>query len=119
MSEYVASVNLEINGKNIDDFKSVSEKEIERHKQINLMRKTGVVSVTPRYGVEVEYVIPKDSPEQDWAEVANATLTIDKDNGKRITYSGVYVMKEGAVKYDGENEATKTIDLVALERIEE
>lgn len=119
MPEYIAAVKLEVNGQEIDDFKSVTEKEIERHKQVNLMNKTGVIKVTPRYGIEVEYLIPKDSPEQDWSEVANATLTIDKDNGKRVTYSGVYVMKEGAAKYDGENEATKTIDLVATERIEE
>ncbi len=114
--EYVAQVLLEVNGKNIDDFASVTEKEIELRKEVKLMNKIGVIKIIPKYGVAVEYVVPKDSPEFDFEEVVNGTLTIDLENGKRIKYFGVYVLKIGETKYDGDKEATRTIDLLAMKR---
>ena len=110
MSDYVSRVLLEGNGQNIDDFKSVTEKEVELNKQVNLMNKTGTCGVTSRCQVEVEYVVPEDAPEFDFNSVKNGTLTIDKMNGVRETYTGVTTLKIGATKYDGEKEATRTID---------
>ncbi|MBI5234734.1 MAG: hypothetical protein HY886_00585 [Deltaproteobacteria bacterium] len=118
MSEYVARVRLEVNGNNIDDFKSVEEEEVELHKEVNLMNKTGVVGVTPRYKVNVDYVVPKDSEEFDFTEVKDGTLTIDYDNGKRIQFAGVTVLKIGSTSYDGEKEATRKIALMATGRTE-
>jgi hypothetical protein len=116
--EYVSRVTLEVNGQSIDDFKTVTEKEFEIHKEIKLMNKTGYAETTPRYGVEVEYVVPKSSPEFDWKSVKDGTLTIDLQNGKRITYTGVYVLKIGNTKYDAENEVVRNIELGATNRIE-
>jgi len=80
------------------------------------MKKFGVVGTRPQYGLEVEYVIPKDAPEFDFESVEDGTLTIDLENGTRKQYSGVYALKIGDTKYDGENEATRTIELVAMKR---
>jgi hypothetical protein len=118
MSEYVINILLEVNGQEISDFKSVTEGEVELTKQINLMNKTGFGRVTGRYGVEVEYVVPSDAPEFDFAGVKNGTLTIDKQNGLRVTYTGVHTLKIGSTKYDGENEAVRTINLGASGKVE-
>lgn len=114
--EYVSQVLLEVNGQAIDDFKSVTEKEVEIRKIVPLMKKIGVVRTRPQYGLEVEYVVPKDSPEFDFESVADGTLTIDLENGVRKQYSGVYTLKIGDTKYDGENEAVRTVELVAMKR---
>ncbi|MDD5676338.1 MAG: hypothetical protein PHC61_19350 [Chitinivibrionales bacterium] len=114
--EFVSQVLLEINGQSIIDFKSVEEKEHELHKPVNLMGRTGHIRATPRYGVSVEYVTPSDATPFDFSTVRGGTLTIDYENGTRIKYTGVYVTNIGAVKYDGDNEATQTIDLSAVKR---
>jgi len=118
MSEYVSKITLEVNGQSIEDFKTVTEKEYEVFKEIKLMNKTGYAETTPRYGIEVEYVVPKTHPEFDWRNVKDGTLTIDLLNGKRIVYMGVYTLKVGNTKYDTENEVTRTIELGAVNRIE-
>lgn len=117
MSEYVGLITLEVNGKEITDFKSAEEKEFELHKAVHLMNKTGAVEVTPRYGVNVEYVIPKTG-EFDFTQVKDGTLTIRRTGGGRISFTGVYTLKIGSVKYDGDKEAAKTIELMATDRSE-
>lgn len=119
MAEYVSRITLDVNGESIEDFKSATEKEIELYKTVNLMNTTGFMSVTPRYGVEVEYVVPESKPAFDWTSVKNGRLTIEFMNGKRITFSGVYTLKIGDLKVDGDSEATRTIELAAQQRVEE
>ncbi len=119
MSEYVSRIALEVNGQVIEDFDSVEEKEVELRKAVNLMNKTGNCEVTGRYGVSIDYVIPKDDPEFNFKDVSDATLTIDRQNGTRITFGGVCTTKLGSIKYDGENAAKRTIELIANKRSEE
>ncbi len=114
--EYVSQVLLEVNGKNITDFKSVEEKEFELHKAVNLMNCTGHMTTHPRYGVNLEYVIPFDTPEFDFTKVKGGTITIDYQNGTRIKYTGVYVLKIGSLKHDGDKESTRTIEFSARDR---
>jgi len=111
--EYVSRVLLEVNGQAIEDFKSVTEGEVDVHGEVKLMNKTGFISKLSRPGCKVEYVIPSDKEEFDFNQVKNGTLIIDKMNGKRVRYSGVYTLKVGETKYDGENEAVRTIDFGA------
>jgi len=116
-SELVSLITLEVNGQSITDFKSVTEKEVELRKQVNLMNDTKFIKTTPRYGVQVEYAIPKEG-EVDFTEVEDGTLTVDLQNGKRITFTGVSTLKIGDAKMDGENEVTRNIDFGASGRIE-
>lgn len=115
---YVSQVSLEIDGKVITDFKAVEEKEFEIHRPVNLMNTTGHIKTKERYGVNVEYVVPLDGPEFDFKVVKGGKITIDLLNGKRIQYSGVYILKIGATKYDGNNEATRTVEFSAKNRKE-
>ena len=118
-TEYVSRVFLSINGQEIVDLKAITEKEIEVNKEVRLMNTTGVMLTKPRFGATVEYVVPENVPEYNFAGVRNGTLTIELQNGKRITYTGVYPLKIGAVKYDGANESTRIIDFTATGRVEE
>ena len=117
--EYLSSVILDVNGEQIDDFKSVEEKEFEVRKTIELARKTGTVAATPRYGLTIEYGVPKDRPVFDFAGVADGRITLDFENGTRRTYSGCSCIKIGSVKYDGTSEATCQIEFAASGRSEE
>ena len=117
MPEYVSQVLLEVNGQEISDFKTVTEDEVELAKTVKLMNKTGNMGVTPRYGVQVDYVVPSDAPEFDFEGVKNGTLTIDKMNGVRETFTGVRTLKVGSTKYDGENEVVRTITFGAAGKV--
>lgn len=117
--EYVSRVLFDIDGRSIEDFKSVTEKEVELNKAVNLMNKTGFMAVTPRYGVEVEYAVPESGPEFDFRSIKDGRLSIEFLNGKRITYTGVHVLTIGDLTIDGENEATKTVSFGAANRVEE
>lgn len=119
MGEYVSRVLLEVNGQEITDFKSVAPAEVELRKQVKLMNKTGHTNITPRYSIKVEYVIPSDVTPYDWASLEGGTLTIDWENGKRTTYTGVCTLKDGEAKADGDNEITKSIELGAEDKIEQ
>jgi hypothetical protein len=117
--EYVSKVTLEVNGRSIEDFKSVDEKKRELRKEVKLMNRRGVVRVTPEFKIDVEAVIPIDGSEFPWDTVDDGTLTLAFPTGKRVTFSGVSVLAIGDLKMDGEKEATRTIELVAMGRTEE
>ncbi len=118
MGEYVNRVVLDVNGTTIEDFKTFTENEIELYKPVNLMNRTGHMKATPRYGCKVDYVVPGEN-EFDWTAVAGGRLTVEYDSGQRVTFTGVYILKIGEAKTDGDNETIKTIELGAEERIKE
>ncbi len=111
--EFVSQVLLEINGQSITDFKSVTENEVEVHGQVNLMNQTGHFTKVARQGCKVDYVVPADGAEFDFSAVKGGTLTIDRMDGTRIKYTGVYTLKVGEAKYDGDNEVVRTIEFGA------
>jgi hypothetical protein len=102
--EYVSQVLLEINGKKITDFKSVTEGERELYGAVKLMNGTGHYKKQERPTVKLDYVIPLDGAEFDFTEVRGGTITIDYQNGTRRRYTGVYTTKIGEAKFDGESE---------------
>jgi hypothetical protein len=118
MGDYLNKVTLEVDGQEVTDFKTFTEKELELAKQVNLMNKTGFMPVTPRYGVNVDYVVPAEG-EFDWESVKDGRLTAEYPNGQRITFTGVRTLKIGEAKVDGENEVVRTIELGAVKRVRE
>lgn len=111
--EYVSQVLLEINGKSITDFKSVTEGERELYGTVKLMNTTGHMKKKDRPTAKVEYVVPSDTPEFDFTTVKGGTLTIDYQNGTRKKYTGVYTTKMGELKLDGDGDPVKTIEFSA------
>jgi len=119
MAEYVSRILLEVDGQAIEDFKEVTEEAFEKYKKVELMNRTGHAEKTSRYGIKVTYVIPKDSTEFDWISLKNGRLTIDRQNGKRITFLNVHFIGKGEIRYSPDNEATYEVTLSAEERKEE
>ena len=118
MTEYVNRVTLDVNGTQIEDFKAFTDNEQELHKAVNLMNKAGFMETTQRPGCKVDYVVPKES-EFDWSTVKDGRLSVEFENGRRVTFTGVYVLKIGEAKIDGDNEVVRAIDLGAIKRVNE
>lgn len=118
MTEYVNKVTLDVNGVEITDFKTFTDNEEELHKEVRLMNKTGFMPVTRRPGCKVDYVVPVEN-EFDWSTVTAGRLSVEYPTGKRKTYTGVYVLKIGEEKVDGDNEVIRTIELGAVKKVTE
>lgn len=117
--EYVTRVLLEVNGQSIDDFKTCTEGEREMYGTVKLMNTTGHAKKLERPTAKVDYVVPLDGTEFDFTQVIGGTLTIDRQNGTRVKYTGVYTTKIGEAKYDPETECTvKSIEFSAKKRAE-
>lgn len=119
MDEYVSTVSLECNGQEIDDFQTFEEDPRVLRSAVKLMKKTGVMGVTPQYGFTVSYVIPRNKPEFDFESVQGGTFVVDYENGTRVTFTGVSVLEIGSVKSDGQKETTKDIKFIAANRVKE
>ena len=119
MEAYISKVSLEINGELEEDFNAFTEKERVLKKTVPLMNRTGVLKVTPRYNFSLDYVVPADKTERDFASIEDGTVTIDYENGKRISFGEVECLSIGESKFDGEKENVKTIEFVAGTRTEE
>lgn len=119
MEAYISKVSLEINGELEEDFNAFTEKERVNKKTVNLMNKTGTIKVTKRYFFSLDYVVPANKPERDFEGIEEGTVTIDYENGKRISYGGVNQLSTGEAKYGDDNEVVKSIEFVAETRTEE
>jgi len=116
---FVTRALLDVNGQQIDNFKSVTQKAVTAAKQVPLMYKSGVAPLTKRFQVEVEYVVPQEAINvfnwmQDFG--SSATLVITYDGGQSVTFSSVAVLEVGDAKIDGENELVQTVTLAASAR---
>ena len=119
METYISSITLEVNGASLVDFNSFTEKERVFKKPVNLMNTTGTLKVKPRHFFDIDYVVPADKTEFDFTQVEEGTVTIDYENGKRISFGQVNCLSIGEAKYDGDKEVTKQISFVAGIRTEE
>jgi predicted molibdopterin-dependent oxidoreductase YjgC len=119
MEEYISQVSLSVNGREITDFNSFTPPSIVPRVTIPVMNKTGFVRKKVRFvDIKVGYVVPKNKEEFDWESVENGTLTVDYENGNRVTYIGVVTtgIDEGSVEADSDNALVKEITLAAEDR---
>lgn len=117
MSEYITKVELDFNGSVITDFKSFTEKKIDLGKTVELVNKTGYAQTTPRYGFELEYVVPKIGAFDFSPMVAESGLvTVYRSGGSKVTYSGVRLLSKGDGKADGKDEITHVYEFMAEDR---
>jgi hypothetical protein len=116
MALYITRAMLSVNGTDITDFKAVTEKSRKLRKAVPLMYKTGAAELTQRFTVDVEYVVPRTTPEFDFDSVTAGTLVIDYDSGEQVRFGGVHTEDVGDAKADGENELTRVIAFVCETR---
>lgn len=112
---YVARATLELNGEAYADFKAVSEKARTLRKKVNLMNKSGSARLTQRYEVEVDYVVPSVGA-KSFDAIEGGTLTVEYDNGDRVSWGGLACAEVGDAAIDGENELVKKIRFIAETR---
>jgi hypothetical protein len=114
--DYIVKCVLTVDGVDESDFESVEEKEVDYAKRVELQNKTGFAELTPRYEIDVSYVVPAVNP-RDWTKVKDATLIITDDGGNKTTYTGVCRLKVGTAKRDGKEELKQLITLGATKKI--
>lgn len=119
MEQYISTITLDINGQQMDDFNSFTEKERVFKKAVGLMNTTGILKTRERHFFDLDYVIPANKPEFDFVAVEDGTVTVDYENGKRVSFGEVHCLAIGEAKADGDKEMTKTISFVAGTRTEE
>jgi hypothetical protein len=110
-------VTLEVNGQEVTNFKSFTELEQEVRGQVKLMNTTAFRKMTTRHGCKLEYIHPADGKAPfDFTQVENGVITAIREDGVRITYNGVYCLKVGEAKSDGENEKSSEIEFGATSK---
>jgi hypothetical protein len=117
--EYPSICKAIMNGQVLTDKSSVSIHEYEKNAQVKLMDRTGHRPVVARYGLSVEYVVPPKSRRIDWDGVKDGTFIVEDEVGNRTKFTGVYVIKVGERKYDGESDVKQNIELGAEDKLEE
>jgi hypothetical protein len=116
MSRSLVRAQISVNGTVIDDFKSVTEKQITNRKAVHLMYKTNAADLTRRFLFDLDYVLPRDATEFDFSSVTGGTSVIEYDSGVEVRYGGVHCLTVGDATADGENEVVKKIEFVAETR---
>ena len=117
MSDAISSCTLVLDGEEIEDFKAITEHEVETGRATPLMNKTKFARKTKRYTVTVDYVVPTTG-ERDWSrlEKNDGTLILSHDGGAVTTYYGVRLLKKGEKKTDGDNDVVVPMLLMATKR---
>lgn len=117
--EYVSAIALEINGQTLEDFNGFTEKQRDIRSTVNLMGSTGVMKRRQRHFFSLDYVVPADRDEPDFVSLENGTVTVDYENGRRISFGGVYCLSIGEAKYTEDKEVVKVVEFFAASRTEE
>lgn len=114
---YVRSVRLSIGGEEIGDFNAFTITKRELKTQVQLMNKTGFVGKQPLHTFNLTYVIPQ-GPRFDFQKVEDAAVTVTREGGSKIIFTGVHTLSIGDEKY-GEKEATMEVSFGATGRQDE
>ena len=116
MSEFVARVDVYVNGSLIPNVKAARELDFPTAKEVILMRQTGTVDITSARVFELDYVVPKLGQEYDWENLKAATVVYELDGGRRKVYSDCRTLSPGQVEYDNQNEAVRTVKIFGSNR---
>lgn len=119
--EYVGSIVLEIDGREIE-VTSLNVDITTGRKLVKTMNKTGRAKGFSRgiaeYKLSLSAVVPLDG-NIDWAAIENAKVTqypLNGSGGKRTSYLGCFTTETGA-KYTVDNEAMIDITMNALREV--
>ena len=117
MATYITQITLDFDGKVITDFKSFTEKKIDLGKTVELAGKTGYAEVTPRYGFDLEYVVPSLGAFDFSPLLTNSGLvTVFYKGGTKVSFRGVRLLSRGDGKIDGKDELQYTYEFTAESR---
>ncbi|NBI12613.1 phage tail protein [[Haemophilus] felis] len=122
MAKEFASLGIiEVDGVEIDltkcDVKTVTGRKPV--KTINRKgRVKGFAKGITEYTLSLTVAVPLNTPEPDWDNVKDAKVTIEEENGQRISYLGCFTTEVGT-GYTIDNEEVREIQVVALDKVVE
>ena len=70
------------------------------------------------YALSLTVVVPLNAAEPDWDNVTDAKITVEEENGKRISYIGCFTTETGT-SYTVDSEEVRDLQMVALDKVEE
>ena len=122
MAQEFASLGIvEVDGQEIDltklDVKTVTGRKAV--KTINRKgRVKGFAKGITEYTLSITVVVPLNAAEPDWDNVEDAKITVEEENGKRISYTGCFTTDVGT-SYTVDSEEDRDLLMVALDKVEE
>lgn len=122
LKEYVGSISLEVDGREIE-VASCSPRTSTGRRPVKTMNKLRTIAGFSRgiktHDLRVTAVIPIDGGDIDWDNIEGAKLTIDPGNGgQRISYLDCFSTEVGE-EYQAEGEARRDVSLTAVRKVTE
>ncbi|HDR1911990.1 phage tail tube protein [Pasteurella multocida] len=79
-------------------------------------RVKGFAKGITEYSLSLIVAVPLNTPEPDWDNVTDAKVTIEEENGQRISYRNCFTTEVGT-SYSVDNEEMRDIQVVALDKV--
>ncbi|HDR1020949.1 TPA: phage tail tube protein [Pasteurella multocida] len=79
-------------------------------------RVKGFAKGITEYSLSLTVAVPLNTPEPDWDNVTDAKVTIEEENGQRISYRNCFTTEVGT-SYSVDNEEMRDIQVVALDKV--
>lgn len=122
LKEYVGSITLEVDGREID-CASFTPRENTGRRPVKIMNRLRTIAGFSRgiqtFDLRVTAVVPKDGSGVDWSAIEGAKLTVDPgDGGQRISYLDCFATEVGE-EFQAEGEARRDVTLVAVRKVYE
>lgn len=117
--KYAAQGIVDVNGQEIEMTK-FDVKTVTGRKSVKTMnrkaRVKGYAKGVTEYTLSITVAVPLDEAEPDWAEVDDAKVSVELENGKRESYLGCFSTDVGD-SYSVDNELVRDIQMVALDKV--
>ncbi len=120
MAKEFASLGIiEVDGLEIDltkcDVRVITGRKPVKTINRNALVKGFAKGIT-EYSLSLTVAVPLNTPEPDWDNVTDAKVTIEEENGQRISYRNCFTTEVGT-SYSVDNEEMRDIQVVALDKV--
>ena len=122
MAQEFASLGIvEVDGQEIELTK-LDVKTVTGRKPVKTINRKGRVKGFAKgiteYTLSITVVVPLNAAEPDWDNVTDAKITVEEENGKRISYIGCFTTETGT-SYTVDSEEVRDLQMVALDKVKE
>lgn len=122
MAQEFASLGIvEVDGQEIDLTK-LDVRTVTGRKPVKTINRKGRVKGFAKgiveYTLSITVAVPLNSPEPDWDNVTDAKITVEEEDGTRISYTGCFTTEIGE-SYTVDSEKMRDLQVVALDKVKE
>ena len=119
--EFASLGSVDVDGQEIDLTK-LDVRTVTGRKPVKTINRKGRVKGFAKgiveYTLSITVAVPLNSPEPDWDNVTDAKISVEEENGKRISYTGCFTTEIGE-SYTVDSEKMRDLQMVALDKVEE